>query len=446
MHADMRTLRIALSGVTAFIVTVVVLAPFVSSSRTSMSSGDRFWSIGTIATGVLAVVAVGAASALVRSRTRTAALVALGGMLLELPGLHNQSFEAFAPVAAGITLGAITSTLPRPLLASSVAGVVVAVYVSTAILDPNAVPRRYADYLAQDVSQFQPPIMVATLTALVLIALSILAFWNHNSDSRHDPDADPEQRREQMALRPVAIAGVLTLTGLIVNWSFNVTTVWAALPVLAGALAVTVTAAVVLGSGNHILLVATASAAALAVVVANRPPESVTLAQELTAARVATLSALIVVAAAIAAFRPSMIVSYGLLFTLTLAGFVNYAARTTALSEFIVDIAGAAVAYSIVSALKSEPHRTGGSRLLVGLGVIFGPTAYALLVYPRFSYGSTDFTPIEGGTVVSRFEPSGDLVVLGCAALVIVTVCAYTSYRIRKISRSDPSTPVAGTL
>ncbi|MDI9916186.1 hypothetical protein [Rhodococcus sp. IEGM 1379] len=445
MHADMRTLRITLSALTAFVVIVVVLAPFVSSQRTSMSSGERFWSIGTIGTGVLAVVAVGTAAGLVRSRTRTAAMVALAGILLELPGLHNQAFEAFAPVAAGVALGAVTSTLPKSLLATSVAGVLVAVYVSTAILDPNALPRRYSDYLAQDASQFQPPFTVVTLAALGLTALSILVFWNHNTDNRHDPDADATQRREQMAVRPVVITAVLTLTGLIVNWWFEVTTVWAAVPVLMGALAVTVIAALALGNGSHILLMSTATAASLAVVVANRPPEAVTLAQELTAARALSLGALIVAAAVLAAFRPSVVVSYGLLFVLTVAGFANYSARTTPLSEFLVVIAGAAAAYAIISAKMSEPPRTGGSRLLVGLGVIFGPTAFALLVYPRFSYGWTDYTPLEGEAAVSRFEPSSDLVILGCTALVIVTVCAYTSHRLRNVSRSGPSTPVVGT-
>lgn len=57
-----RTLLVALSGVTAFVVTVVALAPFVNSQSTSISTGDRFWSISTIGAGVLAVVAVGTAA------------------------------------------------------------------------------------------------------------------------------------------------------------------------------------------------------------------------------------------------------------------------------------------------------------------------------------------------------------------------------------------------
>src|SRR4051812_45225405 len=59
-----RTPRLLLGGVTAFVVTVVGLAPFLESQSRSIWSGDRFWSIGTIGAGVLAVVAVGTAAGL----------------------------------------------------------------------------------------------------------------------------------------------------------------------------------------------------------------------------------------------------------------------------------------------------------------------------------------------------------------------------------------------
>ena len=107
-----------------------------------------------------------------------------------------------------------------------------------------------------------------------------------------------------------------------------------------------------------------------------------------------------------------------------------------------------------------EPPRTGASRALVGLGVIFGPTALALLVYPQFDYGWTAYTPLDenkpfnGITTVGPFEISTDILILDAVALIIVAVCAYVSLRLGRInrsvpppiSRSDPSTPGDGTL
>lgn len=434
-----RSLRLIFGGLTAFVVTVVVLIPFVDSQSRSISSGERFWSIGTIGAGVLAVVAVGAAAGLVRSRTRTAALVAGASLLLELPGLYDKNFESLSPAAAGVALGAITLTIPRPVRAATVAGVLVAVFTSDTLLDPNSEPRQYADYLTQDITQFQPPLTVATASALVLTLLSILVFWNH--------DADRSELREPMSVTPVVVTGILTLLGVALNWWIEINTALTAIPVLAGALAFTVIAAFALRNGGRVLLISSASAATLASVVANSLSPSVT--EVAASARVAlVLGVIIVAAAALAVFFPSVTISYGLLIGLTVAGLASYAATqsppasgTLSISDALVVVAGGAAAYAMVSAMQSEPPRTGASRLLVGLGVIFGPTAFALLVYPQFSYGWTDYSPISGAVTLARFERSNDVLILGFAALVIVVVCAYSSRQLHRVNQSGPSTP-----
>ena len=442
-----RTPRLILGGLTAFVVTVVGLAPFLESQSRSIWSGDRFWSIGTIGAGVLAVVAVGTAAGLARTRIRTAALVTLGGLLLELPGLYYQAFEALSPVGAGVALGAVTVTIPRMVRAATVAGVLVAVFVSDTLLDPTAVPRRYADYLAQDTTQFQPPIVAATLTALGLTALTTLIWWRSNADRHRD---EPPER---MAVRPVVISAVLTLMGVALNWWITINTVWAAIPLVACALLVTVIAARVLENGGQILLMATAAAAMLATSVANSLSSSVSTEVSAPLPTAIFLTVLIIAAATLAAFRPSLVVGYALLVALSVAGIVSYVATTTfsldnamSVSDILIRVCGAGAAYTIVSAMQSEPARTGASRLLVGLGVIFGPTAFALLVYPQFSYGWTDYTPITGDTAVSRFAPSDDVLILNGAALAIVVICAYASYRLRLVSQSGPSTPCVETL
>lgn len=442
-----RTPRLILGGVTAFVVTVVGLAPFLESQSRSIWSGDRFWSIGTIGAGVLAVVAVGTAAGLARTRIRTSALVAFGGLLLELPGLYYQAFEALSPVGAGVALGAITVTIPRMVRAATVAGVLVAVFVSDALLDPTAVPRRYADYLAQDTTQFQPPIVAATLIALGLTALTALVWWRSNADRHRD---EPPER---MAVRPVVISAVLTLMGVAVNWWITINTVWAAIPVVACAILVTVIAARVLEKGGQILLMSTAAAAMLASAVANSLSASVSTGASAPVPTAIFLTVLIIAAATLAAFRPSLVGGYIVLVVLSVAGIASYVATTTfssenalSVSDVLIRICGAGAAYTIVSAMQSEPARTGASRLLVGLSVIFGPTALALLVYPQFSYGWTDYTPITGATTASRFEPSDDVLILNGTALVIVVVCAYASRRLRLISQSGPSTPSVETL
>ncbi|MFE4498750.1 hypothetical protein ACFRFQ_02750 [Rhodococcus sp. NPDC056743] len=447
MPVKSRTPRLILGGLTAFVVTVVGLAPFLESQSRSIWSGDRFWSIGTIGAGVLAVVAVGTAAGLARTRIRTAALVTLGGLLLELPGLYHQAFEALSPVGAGVALGAVTVTIPRMVRAATVAGVLVAVFVSDTLLDPTAVPRRYADYLAQDTAQFQPPIVAATLTALGLTTLTTLIWWRSNADRHRD---EPPER---MAVRPVVISAVLTLMGVALNWWITINTVWAAIPLVACALLVTVVAARVLENGGQILLMATAAAAMLATSVANSLSSSVSTEVSAPLPTAIFLTVLIIAAATLAAFRPSLVIGYALLVALSVAGIVSYVATTTfsldsamSVSDILIRVCGAGAAYTIVSAMQSEPARTGASRLLVGLGVIFGPTAFALLVYPQFSYGWTDYTPITGDTAASRFEPSGDVLILNGAALAIVVICAYASHRLRLISQSGPSTPSVETL
>lgn len=442
VHVNSRTPRLVLGGLTAFVVAVVVLAPFVDTQLRSISSGERFWSIGTIGAGVLSVVAVGTAAGLAHSRARTAALLACTGLLIELPGLYNENFEALSPVGAGVALGAITATIPRRVRAASVAGVLAGVFISDSLLDPAAEPRRYANLLAQNTAQFQPPAVIATVTALVLTALTTLAYW------RIGNDRDPNEPREPMAVLPVVVAGALTLMGVAVNWWINISSVWAAVPVVAFALLVTVIAARTLEKGGHILLMSTASAATLASVVANSLSASVKPDVAPSTPIALLLCALIVIAAALASIRPSVVTGYCALGVLTLVGIVCYAATMAvslggamAVSDVLVLVTGAAATYAIVSAMQSEPRRTGASRLLVGLGVIFGPTAFALLVYPQFTYGWTDYTAISENETAARFEPSGDVVVLGVTALVSVTVCACASRRLRRVSRSGPSPP-----
>ncbi len=454
-----RTLLVALSGVTAFVVTVVALAPFVNSQSTSISTGDRFWSISTIGAGVLAVVAVGTAAMMARCRLRTAAMTVFGGLLLELPGLYDHNFEALSPVGAGVAVGAVTVAAAPRVRAASVAGTIVAVHVSDSLLDEDAIPRRYADYIADNTNQFQPPVLGATLLALALAAACVAAFWFHDFDKDHP--------KERMAVRPVTIAAVLTLFGVAANWWFEITTVTAAVPLLLVALVITVICARVLGDGGRILLMCTAAVATLAAVSANRPATEAMEWSKTPASTAVVIGVVIVAAAAIGAIAPSRVVGYGLLLAVTVAGIVSYATSPSpkigdvlTISDLLVAFTSAVVTYAIASAMYREPPRTGASRALVGLGVIFGPTALALLVYPQFDYGWTAYTPLDenkpfnGITTVGPFEISTDILILDAVALIIVAVCAYASLRLGRvnrsgpppISRSDPSTPGDGTL
>lgn len=427
MRIDHRTLHVPLSGVTAFVVTVVALAPFVNSQALSISTGDRFWSIGTIGAGVLAVVAVGTAAAMARCRRRTAALTTIGGIAAALPGLYDHTFESLSPVGAGIALGAVAVLAAPRALATLIAGTLVAVHISHYLLDPGAVPRRYANYIAEDTNQFQPPLAIATVTALVLAALCAAAFWR--------PDPGAANTREVIAMRPVAIAAVLTLLGVAANWLIEITTVAAAAVPLLVAVIATVVSARVLGNGGRLLLMSTAAAACLATVSANRPATSAADWSSAPALTAALFVAIIVGASGVAAARPSVEIGYGALLLLTAAGLVNYVVApdtgtVLSIGDLLVVVGAAAASYALTSAVKLEPPRTGASRSLVGLGVIFGPTALALLVYRQFDYGWTAYTPLDrneplrGVTMVDSVESTTDIVLLDCMALLIVIACA----------------------
>jgi hypothetical protein len=333
------------------------------------------------------------------------------------------------------------------------------VHVSDSLLDEDAIPRRYADYIADNTNQFQPPVLGATLLALALAAACVAAFWFHDFDKDHP--------KERMAVRPVTIAAVLTLFGVAANWWFEITTVTAAVPLLLVALVITVICARVLGDGSRILLMCTAAVATLAAVSANRPATEAMEWSKTPASTAVVIGLVIVAAAAIGAIAPSRVVGYGLLLTVTVAGIVSYATSPSpkigdvlTISDLLVAFTAAVVTYAIASAMYREPPRTGASRALVGLGVIFGPTALALLVYPQFDYGWTAYTPLDenkpfnGITTVGPFEISTDILILDAVALIIVAVCAYVSLRLGRInrsvpppiSRSDPSTPGDGTL
>ena len=390
-----RTLLVALSGVTAFVVTVVALAPFVNSQSTSISTGDRFWSISTIGAGVLAVVAVGTAAMMARCRLRTAAMTVFGGLLLELPGLYDHNFEALSPVGAGVAVGAVTVAAAPRVRAASVAGndccrACLGFTSSTKTLflggtrttSPTTPTSFNHQCWGQHCSRslWPPP--------------GVAAFWFHDFDKDHP--------KERMAVRPVTIAAVLTLFGVAANWWFEITTVTAAVPLLLVALVITVICARVLGDGSRILLMCTAAVATLAAVSANRPATEAMEWSKTPASTAVVIGLVIVAAAALGAIAPSRVVGYGLLLTVTVAGIVSYATSPSpkigdvlTISDLLVAFTAAVVTYAIASAMYREPPRTGASRALVGLGVIFGPTALALLVYPQFDYGWTAYTPLD---------------------------------------------------
>ncbi|MGC0365591.1 hypothetical protein ABH922_003575 [Rhodococcus sp. 27YEA15] len=437
MISDTNTPRTILGALTAFVVLAVALAPLASSRSATEFDGGDFFSVGTLAMGVTVVLAVAVAGVLMRYRRRTAAATAGVGLVLELLGLHSLTAPALIPLGAGIALGAVTVATASAV--GAVAGTMSAVLAPGALTAP-ALPRRYADYLSGPYP-FQPTGAVVAVVALVLIVGTAIVWWN---------EAAPDRPHEPGHRRTLLVAELLVVFGLIGTWWVVGAQLWMVVLVVIAATAITVVSARALPSG--LLLMATAAATSLIVTTTNRPTtfESVSIGSDISAA--VPIGIAIVAAAAIGAYRPAPRVGYAVLAILSAAAIVTYIGPPTPTwgTSLVMDVVATALAtYAVTSAVRREPGGIDPPRLLLGLGVLFGPTAFAVLLRNRMDFGWTAYTPLTSAT---SYAPSADLAISSCLALVVVAVCCYAHLRLESnnrqgppINRSNPLPPDAET-